>query len=65
MELSGQVWERSFGKETLSRGSLLPRLAFRPLATYGNGLFFEERGCRKGSGGLAEPCFTSCLLEAL
>lgn len=31
--------------------------------------FFEEWGCRKGVGGLAEPCFMSCLpslcLEAL
>lgn len=27
--------------------------------------FFEERGCGKGSGGLTEPCFMSCLLEAL
>lgn len=47
---------------TLSRRSLLTRIAFRPLASYGNGFFsFEEWGCGKGVSGLAEPCFMSCL----
>lgn len=52
-------------KEILSWGSLVPRLAFRPIHTFGNGIVFEERECDNGSGGVAEPCFMSCLHEML
>lgn len=65
MELSGQVWKRNFGKEILSWGSLLPRLACRTLSTFGNGIVFEKQERGNGSGGFAEPCFMSCLHEML
>lgn len=52
-------------KEILSWESLVPRLAFRPVHTFGNGILFEEQECGNGSSGLAEPCFMSCLHEML